>query len=260
MPAEGADGDRGRGSCDGASLRETAWRRPACARRSATSWRSTAWTCASRAGELVAVVGPSGCGKSTLLELVCGLQTPDAGHGRCAAGGADAAARRAAAVAERARQRGAGAAGRGRLARGGAGGGARALRGVRARGLRARRGRRRCRGGMRQRVAFLRTLLAGRPLLCLDEPFASLDALTRAQAQTLAGARRWRASRAPCCSSPTTSRRRSCSPTGSCCSRRARGASCSSSTSRCARPRVADGRGGRRSCASARWPRWGWRG
>src|SRR4051794_16492938 len=29
--------------------------------------------------EVVAVVGPSGSGKSTLLELVCGLQTPDAG-------------------------------------------------------------------------------------------------------------------------------------------------------------------------------------
>ena len=40
---------------------------------------------------------------------------------------------------------------------------------------------------MRQRVAFLRTLLAGRPLLCLDEPFAALDALTRAQAQAWLG-------------------------------------------------------------------------
>src|ERR1700747_2480920 len=29
--------------------------------------------------EIVAVVGPSGCGKTTLLELICGLQTPDAG-------------------------------------------------------------------------------------------------------------------------------------------------------------------------------------
>ncbi|MDQ6750516.1 MAG: ABC transporter ATP-binding protein, partial [Actinomycetota bacterium] len=45
-------------------------------------------------------------------------------------------------------------------------------------------------GGMRQRVAFLRTLLAGKPVLALDEPFASLDALTRQEMQTwLAGTR-----------------------------------------------------------------------
>jgi NitT/TauT family transport system ATP-binding protein len=43
-------------------------------------------------------------------------------------------------------------------------------------------------GGMRQRVAFLRTLMAGRPVLLLDEPFASLDAITRAEMQNwLAG-------------------------------------------------------------------------
>ena len=36
---------------------------------------------------------------------------------------------------------------------------------------------------MRQRVSFLRTLLSGKPVLCLDEPFGALDAITRLQMQ-----------------------------------------------------------------------------
>jgi ABC-type nitrate/sulfonate/bicarbonate transport system ATPase subunit len=139
-----------------------------------------------RAREVVAVVGPSGCGKSTLLELVCGLETPDAGTVDAPPAALmpqrDAllpwlSALDNAALARRV-------AGESRAAARAA-----AHQHFAAFGLE---GFERTRpaalsGGMRQRVAFLRTLLAGRPLLCLDEPFASLDALTRAQAQTWLG-------------------------------------------------------------------------
>lgn len=47
-------------------------------------------------------------------------------------------------------------------------------------------------GGMRQRAALLRTVLQGRPIQLLDEPFGALDALTRAGMQRWLE-RRWRA-------------------------------------------------------------------
>src|SRR3954471_5645436 len=139
-------------------------------------------------GELVAVVGPSGCGKSTLLELVCGLQQPDAGtvsapHAvlmpqrdlllpwASALDNAALALRVAGVSRAEARERAAPV-----FAEFGLEGFERA----RPHELS---------GGMRQRVAFLRTLLAGAPVLCLDEPFGALDAISRADMQDwLAGA------------------------------------------------------------------------
>ena len=41
-------------------------------------------------------------------------------------------------------------------------------------------------GGERQRVALVRTLMEDRPVVLMDEPFGSLDAITRHRAQDLA--------------------------------------------------------------------------
>ena len=134
-------------------------------------------------GEIVAIVGPSGCGKSTLLELVAGLRQPDAGvvdappasympqkdlllPWRDALGNAALALEAGGTRRAEARRRAAPL-----FERFGLGGFERTPPYELS-------------GGMRQRVAFLRTLLPGRPLLLLDEPFASLDSLTRGEMQS----------------------------------------------------------------------------
>jgi NitT/TauT family transport system ATP-binding protein len=133
-------------------------------------------------GEVLAVVGPSGCGKTTLLELLCALRQPDAGAIECAPAAlmpqrdlllpwlsaldnAALALRIAHIPRARARER--------------------ASELFAELGLE---GFERARpyelsGGMRQRVAFVRTLLSGKEVLCLDEPFGALDAITRAEMQ-----------------------------------------------------------------------------
>ncbi len=43
-------------------------------------------------------------------------------------------------------------------------------------------------GGMRQRVALVRTLMENKPIVLMDEPFSALDAITRYKLQALAAA------------------------------------------------------------------------
>ena len=141
-----------------------------------------------RPGEIVALLGPSGCGKSTLLRLVAGLETPTSGLVLVDDHEVTGIDRRCSVVFQEPRllpwrtiaanvklgARG------GRQASevddwltlvGLAGFGAYLPRQVS--------------GGMAQRAALARALIGHPGVLLMDEPFASLDALTRMHMQDL---------------------------------------------------------------------------
>jgi putative hydroxymethylpyrimidine transport system ATP-binding protein len=143
-------------------------------------------------GRTTCLLGPSGCGKSTLLKLIAGtgpplssgtihLDPPDARR-ECAWMGQDdlllpwlplqdnvlLGARLRGELTDELQQQAAAL-----LQAAGLGGHARDLPG-------------RLSGGMRQRGALLRTLMEGRAIVLMDEPFSALDALNRQRLQDLA--------------------------------------------------------------------------
>jgi ABC-type nitrate/sulfonate/bicarbonate transport system ATPase subunit len=142
--------------------------------------------------ERLGIVGPSGCGKSTLLSVIAGLLDPT--EGSISIGGSTSAAERLARCALmpqrdlllpwRTALDNAGLALENR-------GAPKSEARAKARPLFERFGLAafeerlpaELSGGMRQRVAFLRTLLAGKDVLLLDEPFGALDSITRGRMQ-----------------------------------------------------------------------------
>jgi len=142
-------------------------------------------------GTFTALVGPSGCGKSTILRVLAGLTVPTTGDARIEGQPTLGVPGRAAFMAQSDLllpwRRALG----------------NAIVGAEARGLDRAEARRRAgallerfglagferawpsqlSGGMRQRLALLRTFVSGLDVLLLDEPFGALDALTRRDLQ-----------------------------------------------------------------------------
>ena len=154
------------------------------------------------AGETLSVIGPSGCGKSTLLTLLAGLDNPDGGEARV---GEDVPARPARAAEA---ESGSGPARVAYILQDYGlfpwktvednvglplqlGGATRAARRERTAAVLAEMGLTglgdrypaQLSGGQRQRVAIARALITDPEVLLMDEPFSSLDALTRARLQ-----------------------------------------------------------------------------
>jgi ABC-type nitrate/sulfonate/bicarbonate transport system ATPase subunit len=145
-------------------------------------------------GEFVALIGPSGCGKSTLLDIISGLFSQTSGD--VAIDGEVLPARDRLGHAAYMRQRDLLMPWRTALDN--------AALALEVHGVPKNEARRLARdrfpefglagfedaypaqlsGGMRQRIAFLRTVLTERRLLLLDEPFGALDALNRVALQT----------------------------------------------------------------------------
>jgi len=148
-----------------------------------------------RRGEMVSLIGPSGCGKSTVLNIVAGLEEPTSGSVALLGDGANFRDGRRLGRVAYMPQKDLLLPWRTVLGN--------AVLGLEVQGVGPRLARERAEalldtfglsgfareyphnlsGGMRQRVAFLRTILADKPLVLLDEPFGALDALTRAEMQ-----------------------------------------------------------------------------
>ncbi|SDR47371.1 ABC-type nitrate/sulfonate/bicarbonate transport system, ATPase component [Paraburkholderia fungorum] len=144
-----------------------------------------------RPGEFVSVIGPSGCGKSTVFNIMAGLEPPSSGHvlvdGRDRTGDCTPFAYMP--------QKDLLFPWRTILQN--------TTLGLELAGVKRKDAQKKARelfpafglagfennlpfelsGGMRQRAAFLRTVVLGRDILLLDEPFGALDSLTRIEMQ-----------------------------------------------------------------------------
>jgi len=142
-------------------------------------------------GKFVTIVGPSACGKSTLLNMFCGLDRPDTGTIDTPSQGTGELLGRIGYMPQQdllmpwRDVAGNAAVGLECLGVSQAESRRRAMEHMRQFGLEGFEGSfpGQLSGGMRQRVAMLRTFLCGRRINMLDEPFGKLDALTRASMQ-----------------------------------------------------------------------------